>query len=205
MLQPYLSGYPDGTFRPSQAITRAELATILQRIGARSTTSTTASAPAAGYPDVAEGHWAAKAIADMQSAGLMLGDNNGLFRPDDAITRGEVASIAARLLPATATGNAPTVDYSDTRNHWASEVIKQASQAGILQGYPDGTFQPDNKLNRAEAVKVLNRLFERPLANVKSSSWPDVPQDHWAIQEIESASGTVKLLSDGSVYVAPNH
>ncbi|MEK3720078.1 cadherin-like beta sandwich domain-containing protein [Paenibacillus sp. FSL H8-0034] len=205
VLQPYLSGYPDGTFRPSQAITRAELATILQRIGARSTTSTTASAPAAGYPDVAEGHWAAKAIADMQSAGLMLGDNNGLFRPDDAITRGEVASIAARLLPATATGNAPTVDYSDTRNHWASEVIKQASQAGILQGYPDGTFQPDNKLNRAEAVKVLNRLFERPLANVKSSSWPDVPQDHWAIQEIESASGTVKLLSDGSVYVAPNH
>ncbi|MEK3913041.1 cadherin-like beta sandwich domain-containing protein [Paenibacillus sp. FSL H7-0331] len=205
VLQPYLSGYPDGTFRPSQAITRAELATILQRIGARSTTSTTASTPAAGFPDVAEGHWAAKAIADMQRSGLMLGDNNGLFRPDDAITRGEVASIAARLLPATATGNAPTVDYSDTRNHWASEVIKQASQAGILQGYPDGTFQPENKLNRAEAVKVLNRLFERPLANVKSSSWPDVPQDHWAIQEIESASGTVKLLSDGSVYVAPNH
>lgn len=205
VLQPYLSGYPDGTFRPSQAITRAELATILQRIGARSTTSTMASTPAAGFPDVAEGHWAAKAIADMQRSGLMLGDNNGLFRPEDAITRAEVASIAARLLPATATGNAPTVDYSDTRNHWASDVIKQASQAGILQGYEDGTFQPDNKLNRAEAVKVLNRLFERPLANVKSSSWPDVPQDHWAIQEIESASGTVKLLSDGSVYVAPNH
>ncbi|CAG7645011.1 cadherin-like beta sandwich domain-containing protein [Paenibacillus allorhizosphaerae] len=205
VLEPYLSGYPDGTFRPAQAITRAELATILHRIGARGAAGQAGTAQAKGYPDVAESHWAAEAIADMQRAGLMLGDDNGLFRPDDAITRGEMASIAARLLPQTVNGAALPGDYGDTSGHWASEAIKQASQAGILQGYPDGSFQPDNKLNRAEAVKVLNKLFERLTASVQSSSWPDVPKDHWAIQDIESASGTVRQLSDGSVYVVPSH
>ncbi|OXM84500.1 cadherin-like beta sandwich domain-containing protein [Paenibacillus rigui] len=207
VLEPYLSGYPDGTFRPSQSITRAELATILHRIGAVGAASPTAAArPAqtAGYPDVAAEHWAAEAIADMQRTGLMLGDNNGLFRPDEAVTRAEMASIAARLLPAAAAaGKASTGEYGDTRGHWAFDAIKQASLAGVLQGYPDGTFQPENKLNRAEAVKVLNRLFERPTPAVQSSSWPDVPQDHWALPDIESASGTVKLLSDGSAAVVP--
>ncbi|WP_311764962.1 cadherin-like beta sandwich domain-containing protein [Paenibacillus agricola] len=205
VLQPYLNGYQDGTFRPSQAITRAELATILHRVGVRNSSDEAVTAQETGYPDVAQGHWAAIAITHMQSVGMMLGDNNGQFRPDDAITRGELATIAARLISAAAAGLASTGDYSDTQGHWAFEAIKKASQSGILEGYPDGTFQPESKLNRAEAVKVLNRLFERPTAGVKASSWPDVPQDHWAIQEIESASGTVRLVSDGSVLVTPNH
>ncbi|NQX61135.1 cadherin-like beta sandwich domain-containing protein [Paenibacillus qinlingensis] len=203
-LKPYLSGYPDGTFHPSQAITRAELATILNRIGAAKSNNALASAQPSGYPDVAKGHWAAEAIANMQRAGVMLGDDTG-FRPNDAITRGEIASIAARLLPVGAAGNTANAGYSDTQAHWAFEAIKQASQAGILQGYSDGTFLPDNQLNRAEAVTILNRLFGRPTADVKSSSWPDVPQEHWALREIESASGTVQVLSDGSVYVVPSH
>ncbi|CAN7375559.1 cadherin-like beta sandwich domain-containing protein [Paenibacillus sp. LjRoot56] len=203
-LKPYLSGYPDGTFHPSQAITRAELATILNRIGAAKSNNTSVSAQPSGYPDVAKGHWAAEAIANMQRAGVMLGDDTG-FRPNDAITRGEIANIAARLLQVGATGNTSYAGFSDTQEHWAFEAIKQASQAGILQGYSDGTFLPNNQLNRAEAVTILNRLFGRPTADVKSSSWPDVPQEHWALREIESASGTVQVLSDGSVYVVPNH
>ncbi|MDR6880984.1 cadherin-like beta sandwich domain-containing protein [Bacillus sp. 3255] len=203
-LAPYLSGYPDGTFKPAQAITRAELATILNRIGAVKANSASVSAQPAGYPDVAKGHWAEEAIANMQRSGLMLGDDAG-FRPDDAITRAEIASIAARLLPADAAGGSVGVEYSDTQKHWAFEAIRQASQAGILQGYADGTFLPDHKLNRAEAVTVLNRMFKRPTADVKVPSWPDVPLEHWALREIESASGTVQVLSDGSVYVVPNH
>jgi hypothetical protein len=180
------------------------LVTILNRIGASSSNNESVSAPSKGYPDVAKGHWAEEAIANMQRSGVMLGDDTG-FRPDDAITRGEIASIAARLLPVAETGKSFYAGYSDTQEHWAFEAIKQASQAGILQGYSDGTFLPDNKLNRAEAVTVLNRMFKRPTADVKSSSWPDVPQEHRALREIESASGTVNVLSDGSVYVVPNH
>lgn len=205
-LKPYLSGYPDGTFRPSQAITRAELAMILNRIGVGNSNneSSPASAQASAYPDVAKGHWAAEAIANMQRAGVMLGDDTG-FRPDDAITRGEMASIAARLLPVGAAGSTAYAGYSDTQEHWAFEAIKQASQAGILQGYSGGIFLPDHSLNRAEAVTILNRMFHRPTTGVKSPSWPDVPQEHWALGEIESASGTVQVLSDGSVYVVPTH
>ncbi len=197
-LEPYVSGYPDGTFRPAQAITRAELAMILRR-----TMGSASGVQVAGYPDVAEGHWAAEAIAHMQSAGLMLGDQNGRFRPDDAVTRAEMASIAARLLPSAAEDKVPAGDYSDASSHWASEAIRRASRAGILQGYPDGTFGPDRELNRAEAVKVLNGLFERPTAKVQSSSWPDVPLGHWAAREIESASGLVQIMSDGTVRVMP--
>ncbi|RTE09831.1 cadherin-like beta sandwich domain-containing protein [Paenibacillus whitsoniae] len=203
-LKPYISGYPDGTFRPTHAITRAELATILNRIGANSGKKEAIQTKAGGYLDVPKGHWAEEAILAVQRSGLMLGDDTG-FRPDDAITRGEMASIAARMLQAAAAASSSSVAYSDTQEHWAFEAIRLASQAGILQGYDDGTFLPDNKLNRAEAVKVLNRLFDRPTADRKISSWPDVSQDNWALREIESASGTVQVLADGSVYVVPSH
>ncbi|MFC5700925.1 cadherin-like beta sandwich domain-containing protein [Cohnella faecalis] len=199
VLEPYMSGYPDGTFRPSQSIKRAELAAILHRLGAEGTLS----AQAAGYADVAAKHWAAEAIAYMKRSGLMLGDNKGLFRPEDAVTRAEMASIVARLLPASAANQASAGAYSDTHGHWAADAIKKAAQASILQGYPDGTFRPDNKLTRAEAVQILNKLFQRPTAGVPSSSWLDVPLSHWAIREIESASGTVEVSSDGTVLVEP--
>ncbi|MBP1157328.1 MULTISPECIES: cadherin-like beta sandwich domain-containing protein [unclassified Paenibacillus] len=210
-IEPYLSGYPDGTFRPSQAITRAELAMILNRVLTQKASGDSASlstqeeqAAAAGYPDVPASHWAADAIAHIQRSGLMVGDTNGMFRPDDAVSRGEIATIASRLLSAAKAGDTPVSSYRDMDGHWAFQSVTRASASGILQGYPDGAFLPDQELNRAEAVKVLNRLFERPVSEVLlSSSWPDVPEGHWALQEIESASSRVILLPDGRVNTVP--
>jgi len=198
MLAPYLSGYPDGTFRPSQSIKRAEFATILHRLGLKGTDAS-AAGQAAGYKDVANKHWAAEAIADMQRTGLMHGDNQGRFRPDAAVTRAEMASIVARLLPAGAGDQTSSALPSDVQGHWASAAIGKAIQAGILKGYPDGSFQPDRPLTRAETVRVLNQLLERPTPAVTSSIWPDVPSNHWAIRDIESASGTVTVSEGGSV------
>ncbi len=197
-LAPYLSGYPDGTFRPSQSIKRAEFATILHRLGLKGTDAS-AAGQAAGYKDVANKHWAAEAIADMQRTGLMRGDNQGRFRPDAAVTRAEMASIVARLLPAGAGDQTSSALPSDVQGHWASAAIGKAIQAGILKGYPDGSFQPDRPLTRAETVRVLNQLLERPTPAVTSSIWPDVPSNHWAIRDIESASGTVTVSEGGSV------
>ncbi|MFB9275395.1 cadherin-like beta sandwich domain-containing protein [Cohnella cellulosilytica] len=199
-LEPYLSGYPDGTFRPSQSIKRAEFATILHRLGLEGADAS-AAGQAGGYQDVAAKHWAAEAIADMQRSGLMRGDNQGRFRPEAAVTRAEMASIVARLLPAGAADRTSVALPSDVQGHWASPAIGQALQAGILQGYPDGTFRPDRTLTRAEAVRVLNQLLERPTTAVSTSSWPDVPSSHWAIRDIESASGTVTVSSDGSIRI----
>jgi len=188
-LEPYLSGYPDGTFRPSQSIKRSEFATILHRLGLSAGTS---AGEASGYKDVAAGHWAAEAIAAMQRSGLMRGDNQGMFRPESAVTRAEMASIVARLLPLKGALQVESDVPNDAKGHWAAGAIGQALQAGILKGYPDGTFRPDRTLTRAEAVRVLNQLLERPTADVSISSWPDVPPSHWAIREIESASKPIR-------------
>jgi len=74
-------------------------------------------------------------------------------------------------------------------SHWAAASIEAAAAAGILDGYGDGTFRPNKALTRAEAVKVINRMFGRgPLYGVSQPSWPDVPANHWAFREIEEAS-----------------
>lgn len=206
VLEPYLSGYPDGTFRPSQSIKRSELASILHLLGLD---GNAAEAGAQGsqridYPDLPAGYWAAEAIGSLQRSGLMLGDDRGLFRPEAAITRAELASVLSRLLPdAAAAGEHQAARLADAEGHWAADAIGKAVRAGLLEGYPDGTFRPDNKLTRAEAVRVLNRLLERPVAGVPVSIWPDVPASHWAIREIESASGAVTVSPDGSVHVTP--
>ena len=201
-LAAYLSGYPDGTFRPSQSIKRAEFAAILHRLGLKGADAS-AAGRAAGYKDVEANHWAAEAIADMQRSGLIRGDNRGRFRPESVVTRAEMASIVARLLPAGSAKRTSIVLPSDVQGHWAAEAIGKAIQADILKGYPDDSFQPDRPLTRAETARVLNQLLERPTPAVKSSIWPDVPINHWAIRDIESASGTVTVPEGGDAQLVP--
>jgi len=181
----YIRGFSDGTFRPNQAITRAELAVLLARNldfgGARSGQGT--------FKDVKPTHWAAAEIEYVKSAGLMGGDAQGNFRPNAPVTRAEMAAIAARYqnLGAPAGANPRFADVKPT--HWAAASIEAAAAAGIFGGYGDGRFGPDNHLTRAEAVKVINRMFGRgPLHGVTRPSWPDVPAAHWAYLEIEEAS-----------------
>jgi Predicted peptidase len=181
----YVRGFDDGTFRPDQAITRAELAVLLARNlgfdGARSGSSS--------LKDVKASHWAAAEIAYVKRAGLMGVDAHGNFRPGDPVTRAEMAAIAARhkKLGAPAGAKPRFADVQPT--HWAAASIEAAAAAGILNGYGDGKFGPNNHLTRAEAVKAVNRMFGRgPLYGVPRPSWPDVPTTHWAYHEIEEAS-----------------
>jgi len=200
-LEPYLFGYSDGTFRPLQSIKRSEIATILHRLGLDGSVEKTAAGGTTGFMDVAAKHWAAEAIVSVRRSGLMLGDDKGLFRPDASVTRAELASIVARLLPAGAAARKELP--ADAQGHWAAGAIGKALEAGILKGYPNGTFQPDRQLSRAEAVRVLNQLLERPMSAVSSASWPDVPANYWAIRDIESATGTVTVTESGTVRIEP--
>ncbi|MGE5674135.1 MAG: S-layer homology domain-containing protein, partial [Mycobacterium leprae] len=177
----YIYGYPDGTFGPERSITRAEVATVLaQLLGA---TPGIESLPL--LTDVSPDHWAAGAIAKVAARGLMIGDPDGRFRPDEPITRAEVAVIACRLrqlTPGTAT-------FPDAAEHWAAGYIAAAEAAGILTGYPDGTFQPERPTTRAEFVAIINRAEGRgPLYGVKAPTFPDVPLDAWASGMVEEAA-----------------
>ncbi|QJD84740.1 S-layer homology domain-containing protein [Cohnella herbarum] len=183
---PYIFGYGDGTFRPNSAITRAEMAAILARAFLAKSTNT-----ALSFADVPDKHWARLAIAQTTAAGLLIGYSNGTFKPDQAITRGEMASIAAKLLGGSeaniAGGNGG--GFTDIKGHWAQTSIERVQAAGIIAGYGNGTFRPDDKLTRSQAVVIVNKLLGwKPQAS-KPAKWTDVPAKHWAFDAIQEASG----------------
>jgi S-layer homology domain. len=198
----YISGYHDGTFRPSRPVTRAELAAMLSRslhgdpvnrtgIGTGGGTGSGSTAP---YADVAADHWAFEAILRVTAHGLMVGDGTGRFRPDDLVSRAEMAVVAARWkgLPVSA-----EEAFSDVAGHWAQGYIGAAKKAGIIVGYPDGTYRPGQAVTRAEAVKILNTLFGRPeYVQAGEPTWSDVPRNHWAFGHIESAARSFSANPD---------
>lgn len=177
----YVEGYPDGTFKPSRTVTRAEMATLLARSGAAGATT------GLGFPDVSESHWAANFVKQAQASGLMQGYPDGEFKLDQGISRAELAAIAFNHLKLNELEENTFADVS--AEHWASGIISALVKQGLMVGYPDGTFRPDQSVTRAEAVTIVNRLVERgPLYNMAQPSWPDVMMDHWAYRDIEEAS-----------------
>lgn len=178
----YIKGYPDGTFKPERSITRAEVATILARI-----TGVTANGPLHQYPDVPATHWASTYIGLARQTGLMMGDPDGRFRPDEPISRAEVAVIAVRLkqLKPEAKGS----PFADTHNHWADTWIAAAAADGIVTGFDGNVFRPRETTNRAQFVTMINRALGRgPLVGRTESNWPDVATAYWAWGHIEEAS-----------------
>ncbi|WP_160499501.1 immunoglobulin-like domain-containing protein [Paenibacillus dendrobii] len=182
----YIKGYPDGTFKPEKSLTRAEMATMLSRIG----TGKAGILEPVDYPDMTATHWAKDAVTEMTKTGLMKGFPDGRFGPEQSITRAEMAAIVTRWLGLKeAAGTTAASDIKDIQGHWAEKDLKLVIQAGIMKGMPDGTFRPDKPLTRAEAVTVLNRILKRgPLEGVIVPTWKDVPSKHWAYGDIEEAS-----------------
>lgn len=182
----YIKGYEDGTFKPSYTVTRAEVAAMLAGNLGFADSEKVVHAP---FSDVSAAHWAAGVIEFVKQHGLMQGDPTGKFNPNAAITRAEMATIAARYKQL---GEAPvgSQSFSDVGvNHWAAGYIEAARQAGIVKGYEDGTYMPNGNLTRAEAVALINRLFKRgPLYGVTTPSFSDVKPAHWAFCEIEEAA-----------------
>ncbi|HYF92451.1 MAG TPA: putative Ig domain-containing protein, partial [Symbiobacteriaceae bacterium] len=188
----YILGYPDGAFDPERSITRAEVATILARV-LELTVETVGQHP---YPDVTPGSWFTGYVTAVTNAGLMQGYPDGLFRPNSPITRGEIATVVARLRKLDPVAGEY---FTDTADHWSTGVVNAATRAGILKGYPDRTFQPGRPMSRAEFVTAVNRLLSRgPLVGRPQPRWPDVPPGHWAIGDVEEASldHTYELLPD---------
>ena len=152
----YVIGYPDGTIRPEGKITRAEVATIFFRLltdDARAEFDSTENS----FKDVAAGSWYNRAISTLANANILIGDEKGNFRPNDSITRAEMATIIARFDKLTETGKT----FSDIKGHWAQEAIEMAATKGWLDGYPDGTFLPNNAITRAETFKIINSVLNR--------------------------------------------
>ncbi|WP_187273866.1 S-layer homology domain-containing protein [Paenibacillus sp. N3.4] len=176
----YVFGYPDGKFRPEKAISRAEMAALLSRVyeNRQGEIST--------YEDVDAAHWAYQEIKEAGRLGLMKGMGDGTFQPERSINRAEMASIVSAWMNLREFAE---VRASDTKGHWGEQTIARVMASEVMDGYPDGTFQPERQLTRAEAVTILNRLLQRgPLYGMKIPTWSDVPGTHWAFGHIEEAS-----------------
>ncbi|GEM_PF-2965145 len=180
--QAYITGYSNGTFEPDRPLTRAEMAAMLSRVQSQSGRANEEVA----YSDVTASYWALDEINGISRIGLMQGYPDGTFHPNKAITRAEMAVIVAQWLNIDRTSEH---NFNDLQGHWAERVIVVVSTAGYMEGYPDGSFQPNKPLTRAEAVAVINRVLDRgPLHGVEQATFSDVPMSHWAFEIIEEAA-----------------
>lgn len=184
---PYIQGFPDGEFKPFENVTRGQLAAMIARNLGFVEGSWSGEAP---FKDVPESSWLAGGIAFVKEQGIMQGMPDGSFQPNQAVTRAEIATVMANYRKLAAVQSGETT-FNDTAGHWAQGNINAVREAGLLEGFQDGSFKPGANASRAEAVVMINRMFERgPLHGVTTPSFPDVPADYWAFQHIEEAATT---------------
>ncbi|MGG2104088.1 S-layer homology domain-containing protein [Lysinibacillus pakistanensis] len=180
----YIKGFQDGTFGPEKNVTRAQVATMIARILGY----TDGPVNTAPFKDIPSDHYAAGAIAFVKERGIMNGDVNGNFRASENITRAQMATVVANFKQLSIEENV-AITFNDTKGHWAQWIIEANRAAGIINGRQDDSFAPDEHLTRAQAVIMMNRMFERgPLQGVTAPSFPDVKATHWAFKEIEEAA-----------------
>lgn len=149
-----ISGYPDGTFRPNNMITRAEFVVLVNNAMGYTKTGY------AYFSDVPSYYWGKNAIQTGVEAGYISGDGDGTFRPNDPVTRQEAAAMISRIL-GLKQNDSQSYRYTDSYaiSNWAKGVVGAVSDAGIMAGYPDGSFGPNRVLTRAEAVLALDKTI----------------------------------------------
>ena len=187
----YIKGYPNGSFKPTDTITRAEAATIFYRL----LTDSTRKAYATTYnsfKDVPATAWYNTAVSTMAKLGIVNGGSDGYFRPNDPITRAEIAAMIARCDGAYYTGTSTV--FSDTYGHWAASYIARAYELGWINGYGT-TYAPDRYISRAETVAVLNRVLNRAPQYTSDltrnyTTFSDVATSAWYYLDVEEAANS---------------
>lgn len=200
----YVIGYTDGTIRPSNNISRAEVATIFFRLltdEARTQYDKTTSS----FSDIKDGAWCCRAVSTLTNMGIIKGYTDGTFRPNADITRAELATIIARF----AKLDVNTKTFSDITGHWAQKSIELAAGNGWINGYTDGTFRPNKSIIRAETFAMINRVLDRQTENVSDllptsdmNMWSDnLNENAWYYKDVQEATNYHKCDRVGdSVY-----
>ncbi|MGE7910627.1 S-layer homology domain-containing protein, partial [Lysinibacillus xylanilyticus] len=183
----YIKGFQNGTFGPEKNVTRAQVATMIARLLGYTDNQTIDYAP---FKDIPSNHYSAGVIAFVKERGIMNGDMNGNFRASENITRAQMATVVANYKHLQIEEGVE-ITFNDTKGHWAQWIIEANRTAGIINGRQGGSFAPNEHLTRAQAVVMMNRMFERgPLNGVTTPSFPDVKATHWAFKEIEEAANS---------------
>jgi len=186
----YIKGYPDGEVKPYNNITRAEVAAIFARLMNLKETVNHMSV----YSDVSTNYWAADYIEAVSKAGIFKGYADGTFKPNQPITRAELATVIARYLRIECEQNQyqylKLSGFTDTYDNWAAQTIEELFRYCVVSGYTDGTFKPNQNITRAEAITMINRILYRGPLMGAEPSFPDNSVDKWCFCDIEEATRT---------------
>ena len=187
----YIKGYPNGSFKPNATITRAEASSIFYRLLTDSTRRTYSTSYNT-FKDVPAKAWYNTAVSTMAKLGIVNGGSDGCFRPNDPITRAEIAAMIARC-DGNSYGSAYT-NFSDVKGHWAASYIARAYELGWINGY-GSTYEPDKYITRAETVAILNRVLNRAPQTTSDllsglNTFNDVSVTSWYYLDVEEAANS---------------
>ena len=195
----YVQGYPDGTVKPAGNITRAETAAILFRL-MDDTSRNNYYSTKSGFRDVAAGSWYNTYVATLNNAGVITDSSNGYFRPNEAITRAELAAMLANF---TETAGAANYFNDVSASYWAANAIAICAKLGWITGYPDGSFRPDKNVTRAELMAMINRATGRAPKSADAflpgmKTWIDNTSDKWYYLDVQEATNSHSYTVKGS-------
>ncbi|MGB9613505.1 MAG: S-layer homology domain-containing protein [Candidatus Margulisiibacteriota bacterium] len=150
------------------------------------------------FADVPEGYWAKQPIENTGTVGLVEGYPDGTFQPDRSLTRAELATLLVRAKGLKLPERQAQKIFKDVKpDFWAAKYIEVAYREGLIKGYPDKTFRPNNKINKAEGIAIMVRFDNlRVASEVFEKPYWDVPTNHWAVRYIQAAkeAGMLKYV-----------
>ena len=197
----YVNGYPDGTVKPTGDVTRAEVAAILYRVMDADCVKTYETTRCS-FSDVVRGDWFNTYVATLENAGVIVDTRtNGKFRPNEAITRAELAAMLAQFADIKSAANS----FNDvSARHWASDEIAVCTKMGWINGYPDGSFRPDATITRAEMMAMINRALDRTPKSVSDllsgmKTWSDnANTGAWYYLDVQEATNSHTYTKSGT-------
>lgn len=159
----FVYGFPDGTFKPDNSVTRAEFAATLFKVFEAAKLKQTTN-NAVYFSDVSSDDWYYKAVNGLAPEGIIMGYGDGTFGPDKLITREEAACMLTRMV--TKVGiqvpdNQLNFKDNDQISQWAKDSVRFMASLEIIKGMPDGTFQPAKNATRSEAAVMILRLMQK--------------------------------------------
>lgn len=201
----YINGYPDGSVQPEGKITREEMTSVLYRITNHEYESPFAETGKV-FSDVKTNRWSAHDIEYMADKKIVKGYPDGEFKPENNLSRAEFAALIFRFA---------RLEEADTENpfndleedHWSYDNILSLVKSGLVEGYEDGTFKPENEISRAEAMTVINKLLgrcpsETYVKSLEFNPYTDLVKDKWYYTAVLEATITHDYyLSDKGVEI----
>ena len=198
-----ISGFPDGSFRPNQAVTRAEFAALIQK--AFPNQNRVRQSSASGFSDVPAGYWAASAIQSAYETGFLAGYPGNVFKPSEQIPKVQAIVALTNGLGLTASSSATSSDlstyYTDASAipNYAVSSVTIATQSNIVVNYPDiKQLNPQQPLTRAEAAALLYQALAKqgrvqPIAS-------NLPATQYIVGGTQTATDIVSLAASSNSF-----